>query len=78
KLLLAMAQSALAQPQLADVQRHLTRFATVSAETAQSLWLRLQLAAAQDKPAQLHQWGADLVRRFPSSTQAKRYIANDY
>ncbi|MBP9678551.1 MAG: type IV pilus biogenesis/stability protein PilW, partial [Aeromonas sp.] len=29
-------------------------------------------------PALLHQFGTELVRQYPTSQQAKRYLANDY
>ncbi|WP_409422452.1 type IV pilus biogenesis/stability protein PilW [Pseudaeromonas sp. ZJS20] len=57
----------------------LSRYAQLGLpETAESLWLRLRLAQELGELAQLHKFGGELVRRFPDSAQAKRYINNDY
>ncbi|MGL5302793.1 MAG: type IV pilus biogenesis/stability protein PilW, partial [Aeromonas sp.] len=31
-----------------------------------------------DKPALIHQFGTELVKQYPTSQQAKRYLSNDY
>ncbi|HHQ4574331.1 PilW family type IVa pilus biogenesis/stability lipoprotein TapF [Aeromonas hydrophila] len=78
RLLLDMAELSMKDGKLPDVQAYLARFADVSDENENSLWLRLRLAQAMDKPALLHQFGTELVRQYPTSQQAKRYLANDY
>ena len=75
---LDMAELSMKDGKLPDVQAYLARFADVSDENENSLWLRLRLAQAMDKPALLHQFGTELVRQYPTSQQAKRYLANDY
>ncbi|MFM5447690.1 PilW family type IVa pilus biogenesis/stability lipoprotein TapF [Aeromonas veronii] len=77
-LLLDLAEFSMKDGKLPDVQSYLARFADVSDENEESLWLRLRLAQAMDKPALLHQFGNELVRQYPTSQQAKRYLANDY
>ncbi|WP_265436134.1 PilW family type IVa pilus biogenesis/stability lipoprotein TapF [Aeromonas media] len=78
RLLLDMAELSMKDGKLPDVQSYLVRFAEVADENEESLWLRLRLAQAMDKPALLHQFGTELVRQYPTSQQAKRYLANDY
>ncbi|PJG59435.1 PilW family type IVa pilus biogenesis/stability lipoprotein TapF [Aeromonas cavernicola] len=78
RLLLDLAELSMKDGKLPDVEAYLSRFADVSAETQSSLWLRLRLAQAMDKPALLHKFGTELVRQYPTSQQAKRYLANDY
>ena len=78
RLLLDMAELSMKDGKLPDVQSYLARFADVAEENEESLWLRLRLAQAMDKPALLHQFGTELVRQYPTSQQAKRYLANDY
>ncbi|MFC5707334.1 PilW family type IVa pilus biogenesis/stability lipoprotein TapF [Aeromonas eucrenophila] len=77
-LLLDMAELSMKDGKLPDVQSYLVRYAEVAEENEDSLWLRLRLAQAMDKPALLHQFGTELVRQYPTSQQAKRYLANDY
>ncbi|MFM4647854.1 type IV pilus biogenesis/stability protein PilW [Aeromonas bivalvium] len=77
-LLLDLAELSMKDDKLTDAQDYLVRYAAVAEENEQSLWLRLRLAQSMDKPALLHQFGTELVQRFPSSPQAKRYLANDY
>lgn len=77
-LLLDLTAAALERGETLQAGSYLSRFSEVSSETAESLWLRLRLAQVLDKPAQLHQYGSQLVELFPNSQQAKRYLANDY
>ncbi|MGL4716897.1 MAG: type IV pilus biogenesis/stability protein PilW [Aeromonas sp.] len=78
RLLLDLAELSIKDGKLADVQSYLVRFADASDENEESLWLRLRLAQAMDKPALIHQFGTELVRQYPTSQQAKRYLSNDY
>lgn len=77
-LLLDLADISLTHNKPDDAQAYLTRYGEVAVESPASLWLRLRLAQSLDRPAQLHQYGSQLVEQFPNSQQAKRYLANDY
>ncbi|MGL5038359.1 MAG: PilW family type IVa pilus biogenesis/stability lipoprotein TapF [Aeromonas sp.] len=78
RLLLDLAELSMNDGKLPDVQSYLARFADVSDESEGSLWLRLRLARVMDKPALIHQFGTELVKQYPTSQQAKRYLSNDY
>lgn len=77
-LLLDLAESAFMHGKLDEAQSYLNRYGEVAVENPDSLWLRLRLAQALDRPAQLHQYGSQLAEHFPDSQQAKRYLTNDY
>jgi type IV pilus assembly protein PilF len=77
RLLLDMAELSMKDGKLPDVQSYLA-LCRRGRENEESLWLRLRLAQAMDKPALLHQFGTELVRQYPTSQQAKRCLANDY
>ncbi|MGL4207544.1 MAG: type IV pilus biogenesis/stability protein PilW [Aeromonadaceae bacterium] len=78
KLLLEAAELALSTNNTAKAAEYMQRFSQGGHDSAQSLWLKLELAQAQGELAQLHKYGNDLVQQFPQSAQAKRYLNNDY
>lgn len=79
RILLSLAALQLDTGKTADTEATMARYGQMGAkESAQSLWLRLRLAKAMDQLAQLHKLGGELVRQFPHSDQAKRYLNNDY
>ncbi|MFC3915044.1 type IV pilus biogenesis/stability protein PilW [Pseudaeromonas sharmana] len=78
KLLLSASELALMDNNPAKAETYLKRYSVGGKESAQSLWLRLQLAQAQGEIAMLHKYGRQLVQQYPKSDQARRYLNNDY
>ncbi len=78
KALLALAALALDDAKPAEARRVLSQYRTLAGDNADSLWLQLRLAQQQGELAQVHLYGGKLVRQFPNSDKAKRYLANDY
>lgn len=78
KALLELAALALEGGEPAEAGRALSQYQAVAGENAESLWLRVRLAQAQGQLAQVHLYGGKLVRQFPNSDKAKRYLTNDY
>lgn len=77
-LLLSASELALMNSDTAKAAAYLKRYSLGGKETAQSLWLNLQLAQAQGEIALLHKYGQALVQQYPKSDQARRYLNNDY
>jgi type IV pilus assembly protein PilF len=78
KFLFALTELGLAVADLTLAQTYLAQHAAVMGENAATLWLRLQVADALHQPADREQYGTDLVRYFPNSPFARRYITHDY
>ncbi|MHA6964873.1 type IV pilus biogenesis/stability protein PilW [Zobellella denitrificans] len=57
---------------------YLARYRREHLPSPQSLWLTVRTAQAQGRVAQAQVAGAELVRLFPDSEQARRFLANDY
>lgn len=56
----------------------LDRYRQEHLSSPQSLWLTVRTAQAQGQVAKAQQAGAELVRLFPDSEQARRFLTNDY
>lgn len=78
KLLLAAAELALKQQNPGKAASYLQRFSRGGTDTAQSLWLQLQVAQSLGELAAVHRYGQSLAQQFPHSDQARRYLNNDY
>jgi len=78
KALLELAALALDGGEPDEAGRALSQYQAVAEENADSLWLRIRLAQTQGQLAQVHLYGGKLVRLFPNSDKAKRYLTNDY
>ncbi|WP_198649950.1 type IV pilus biogenesis/stability protein PilW [Zobellella maritima] len=59
-------------------REYINRYQAEHQPSPQSLWLTVRTAEELGMIAQAQQAGADLVRLFPGSEQAKRFLANDY
>ncbi|GAA3525740.1 type IV pilus biogenesis/stability protein PilW [Zobellella aerophila] len=57
---------------------YINRYQAGHQASPQSLWLTVRTAEDLGMIAQAQQAGTDLVRLFPGSEQAKRFLANDY
>ncbi len=77
-ILLGLADISLQQKDLASARGYLARYGKDNLATADSLWLWVKLEEADDHPAGVHKYGAELMRKYPQSIQAKKYIANEY
>ncbi|MBL1378646.1 type IV pilus biogenesis/stability protein PilW [Zobellella iuensis] len=78
RALLGAAELAAAQGDETGAFDYLARYRREHLPSPQSLWLTVRTAEAQGRVAQAQQAGAELVRLFPDSEQARRFLANDY
>lgn len=62
----------------ASALHYLDRYRQAHLPSAQSLWLTVRAAEAEGRVAQAQQAGAELVRLFPDTEQARRFLTNDY
>ncbi|WP_445400167.1 type IV pilus biogenesis/stability protein PilW [Zobellella sp. An-6] len=76
--LLGAAELAVARGEQSEALDYLARYRREHRPSAQSLWLTVRTAQAQGRVAQVQAAGAELVRLFPDSEQARRFLANDY
>jgi type IV pilus assembly protein PilF len=75
--LLGAADILVTQGDSAAAREYLNRYQAEHLPTPQSLWLTVRTAEAQGMLAQTLQAGTELVRLFPDSEQARRFLAND-
>ena len=78
KLLLVAATLAMDMGNTTKAAYYMQRYGQTGRASAQSLWLQLELADRNGELAQVQKIGAELVKLFPTSAQAKRYLNNDY
>ncbi|PSJ40199.1 type IV pilus biogenesis/stability protein PilW [Zobellella endophytica] len=76
--LLGAAELLVEQGDEAGALDYLARYQREHQANPQSLWLTVRTAETLGRVAQAQQAGAELVRLFPDSEQAKRFLANDY
>lgn len=76
--LLGAAEMLVTQGDNMGAQGYIHRYKAAYSPSPQSLWLTVRTAEALGMVAQTQQAGTDLVRLFPDSEQAKRFLANDY
>ena len=77
-LLLEASSLALEMGNTAKASSYLQRYEQAGRVSAQALWLKLQLADRNGELATVQKIGAELVKTYPTSEQAKRYLKNDY
>ncbi|MCC4265325.1 type IV pilus biogenesis/stability protein PilW [Oceanimonas baumannii] len=77
QLLLGLAGLELERNEPAMARVYLERYQQQHAPSAQSLWLAVQSANALGLKAQSREAGAELVRLFPDSEQAERFLTHD-
>jgi type IV pilus assembly protein PilF len=78
KALLGVAELLVEQEDEGGALEYLARYRDEHQPSAQSLWLTVRTAEAQGSVAQARLAGAELVRLFPDSEQARRFLSNDY
>ncbi|MFB9846948.1 type IV pilus biogenesis/stability protein PilW [Oceanisphaera arctica] len=78
KALLGAAELLAEQGDDGGALEYLARYRDEHQPNAQSLWLTVRTAEAQGSVAQARLAGAELVRLFPDSEQARRFLSNDY
>lgn len=78
KALLGAAELLAEQGENDSALDYLARYRYEHQPSAQSLWLTVRTAEAQGSVAQAQLAGAELVRLFPDSEQARRFLSNDY
>lgn len=76
--LLKMAGLVYRQNRLPEAQRLLTRHAELSAPTAESLWLSLNLERKLGDRAQEAAYGLQLRKRFPDSNETRLLLSGQY
>ncbi|OIN14426.1 type IV pilus biogenesis/stability protein PilW [Oceanisphaera psychrotolerans] len=78
KALLGSAELLVEQGDDGGASEYLARYRDDHQPSPQSLWLTVRTAEAQGSVAQAQLAGAELVRLFPDSEQARRFLSNDY
>lgn len=77
KALLGAAELLFMQKDYVEAGKYLQRYRNEFSATPHSLWLTLSNAQALHQGPQVEQAGADLVRLFPNSKQARQWLSHD-